>query len=345
MEASAAADVEVVGVRKAYGTVEAVAGVDLEVGAGTFFTLLGPSGSGKTTTLRLIAGFERPDAGTIQLGGADITGLPPYSRDVNTVFQDYALFPHMTVAENVAYGLRVRKASAARERRKPRRRGARDGAARRVRRPQAGPALRRPAPARRACPRDRQPAAGAAARRAARRARPEAPPGDAARAEGAPARARDHVRLRHPRPGGGADDERPHRRLQPRADRADRHARRGLRAAGERVRRRVRRHVEHPRARRRAASACGRRRSLLARREADEQATVDDVVYVGAFTRYLVDARRGRADLGRAAERDSPGARAAARAVHARLARRGRIRAPGRTNEQEEDHDANACGR
>ena len=106
---SAAADVEVVGIRKAYGQVEAVAGVDFEVGAGTFFTLLGPSGSGKTTTLRVIAGFERPDAGTIRLGGADITGLPPYSRDVNTVFQDYALFPHMTVAENVGYGLRVRK--------------------------------------------------------------------------------------------------------------------------------------------------------------------------------------------------------------------------------------------
>ena len=103
------ADVEVAGLRKAYGTVEAVAGVDFEVAKGSFFTLLGPSGSGKTTTLRLIAGFERPDAGEIRLAGDEITGLPPYRRDVNTVFQDYALFPHMTVAENVAYGLRVRK--------------------------------------------------------------------------------------------------------------------------------------------------------------------------------------------------------------------------------------------
>jgi putative spermidine/putrescine transport system ATP-binding protein len=108
-ETSAPSDVEVVDLRKAYGTVEAVAGVDFEVPAGSFFTLLGPSGSGKTTTLRLIAGFERPDGGTIRLAGADISGLPPYARDVNTVFQDYALFPHMTVAENVGYGLRVRK--------------------------------------------------------------------------------------------------------------------------------------------------------------------------------------------------------------------------------------------
>ncbi len=105
---SATADVIVSGARKSYGDVLAVADVDFEVGAGTFFTLLGPSGSGKTTTLRLIAGFERPDAGTISLAGRDITGEPPYARDVNTVFQDYALFPHMTVAENVGYGLRVK---------------------------------------------------------------------------------------------------------------------------------------------------------------------------------------------------------------------------------------------
>ena len=101
-------DVRLVGVRKAYGDVVAVDGVDLEIASGEFFTLLGPSGSGKTTTLRLIAGFERPDEGRIELAGRDVTGQPPYGRDVNTVFQDYALFPHMTVAENVGYGLRVR---------------------------------------------------------------------------------------------------------------------------------------------------------------------------------------------------------------------------------------------
>jgi putative spermidine/putrescine transport system ATP-binding protein len=87
--------------------VVAVAGIDLEVQAGEFFTMLGPSGSGKTTTLRMIAGFEDPSGGTIELGGEDVSGVPPYDRAVNTVFQDYALFPHMTVGENVAYGLRI----------------------------------------------------------------------------------------------------------------------------------------------------------------------------------------------------------------------------------------------
>jgi putative spermidine/putrescine transport system ATP-binding protein len=102
------ADVSLDGIRKTYGDVVAVDGVDLTVADGEFFTLLGPSGSGKTTTLRVIAGFEQPDAGRVTLGGADITRQPPYARDVNTVFQDYALFPHMTVAENVAYGLKVK---------------------------------------------------------------------------------------------------------------------------------------------------------------------------------------------------------------------------------------------
>jgi putative spermidine/putrescine transport system ATP-binding protein len=94
---------------KSFGQVTAVAGVDLEIAEGEFFTMLGPSGSGKTTLLRLIAGFERPDSGRVELGGQDVTRQPPYSRDVNTVFQDYALFPHMTVLENVAYGLRVKR--------------------------------------------------------------------------------------------------------------------------------------------------------------------------------------------------------------------------------------------
>src|SRR5688572_5524363 len=111
-------DVRVVGLRKRYGDVTAVDGVDLEIGRGEFFTMLGPSGSGKTTTLRMIAGFEHPDEGTVELGGKDVSQLPPYARDVNTVFQDYALFPHMTVQENVEYGLRVKKVARGERRRR-----------------------------------------------------------------------------------------------------------------------------------------------------------------------------------------------------------------------------------
>jgi putative spermidine/putrescine transport system ATP-binding protein len=102
-------DVLLSDLRKSYGDVVAVGGVDLEIARGEFFTLLGPSGSGKTTTLRMIAGFEEPDQGKVELGGRDVTGIPPYDRQVNTVFQDYALFPHMTVGDNVEYGMRVQR--------------------------------------------------------------------------------------------------------------------------------------------------------------------------------------------------------------------------------------------
>ena len=100
------------GIRKHYGDVEAVAGIDLDVADGEFFSMLGPSGSGKTTTLRMIAGFELPSAGRILLKGEDVSNKAPFERDVNTVFQDYALFPHMSVGENVAYGLVIRKVPA-----------------------------------------------------------------------------------------------------------------------------------------------------------------------------------------------------------------------------------------
>ena len=96
------------GLTKTFGAVNAVDGVDLDIAPGEFFSMLGPSGSGKTTVLRLIAGFEMPSAGTIELFGHDVTSKAPFDRDVNTVFQDYALFPHMSVLDNVAYGLRVR---------------------------------------------------------------------------------------------------------------------------------------------------------------------------------------------------------------------------------------------
>src|SRR5881227_162216 len=107
--AASTPDIRLAGVRKLFGEVVAVDGVDLDISRGEFFTLLGPSGSGKTTCLRMIAGFERPDEGRIELGGEDVSRLPPAERDVNTVFKDYALFPHMTVGQNVAYGLKVKR--------------------------------------------------------------------------------------------------------------------------------------------------------------------------------------------------------------------------------------------
>jgi len=105
-------------VSRIYGDVRAVDRVSLTIAAGEFFAMLGPSGSGKTTCLRLVAGFEAPDAGTVLLDGRDVTASPPYERDVNTVFQDYALFPHMSVLENVSYGPRVRRAARAEQRRR-----------------------------------------------------------------------------------------------------------------------------------------------------------------------------------------------------------------------------------
>ncbi len=96
-------------VSRHFGDVKAVDDISLDIADGEFFTLLGPSGSGKTTSLRMIAGFERPSSGQIYLHRRDVSNLPPYERDVNTVFQDYALFPHMTVADNVGYGLMIKK--------------------------------------------------------------------------------------------------------------------------------------------------------------------------------------------------------------------------------------------
>jgi spermidine/putrescine transport system ATP-binding protein len=102
-------DIRLEGLTKAFGEHVAVAGIDVDMPAGEFFTLLGPSGCGKTTTLRMIAGFERPTSGRIVLDDVDVAGVPPHKRNVNTVFQSYALFPHLDVAGNVAFGLKYKR--------------------------------------------------------------------------------------------------------------------------------------------------------------------------------------------------------------------------------------------
>src|ERR1700675_595489 len=109
----AGGEVRLVDLVKRFADVTAVAGINLDMPEGEFFSLLGPSGCGKTTTLRLIAGFERPDEGQILLDGVDMAQTPPHKRNVNTVFQNYALFPHLTVADNVAFGLRYKDVSKA----------------------------------------------------------------------------------------------------------------------------------------------------------------------------------------------------------------------------------------
>ena len=243
--------VRLTGIRRTYGEVVAIEGLDLEIAEGEFFTLLGPSGSGKTTTLRVIAGFERPDTGRVELAGVDVT------RRRTVAARPQHRLPGLRPVP-AHDGARERRVRAAREGRRPPRaaqpgeRGARARASPPGRRAPAGAALGRPAPARRARARDREPPDRAAARRAARRARPEAAPGDAGVPQGPAAGSRHHVRLRHARPGRGADDERPPGGLQRGAHRADREPRGGVRASGDRVRCRLRRNLERARARRTA---------------------------------------------------------------------------------------------
>ena len=195
--------------------------LDLEVRRGEFLSLLGPSGCGKTTTLRLIAGFERPDEGTVLIGGADVGSLPPYKRDVNTVFQSYALFPHLSVLDNVAYGLKQISVG----------KGARQAKARELlglvrleqvesRKPKqlSGGQQQRVALARALAKGPR----GPAPRRAARSARPQAAQGDAGLPEALALGARADLRLRDARPGRGAGHVRPRRGHEQGAHRAAR---------------------------------------------------------------------------------------------------------------------------
>ena len=212
-------------VRKEFGSFVAVEEADFSIGRGEFFSMLGPSGCGKTTLLKIIAGFELPTSGRVLLDGRRRVRRP--AAQAQRQHRVPAVRPVPAHVDRRQRGLRpagqegARQGGAAAGARHARRRQAG-----RVRRPPLDPALGRPAAARRPRPGPRQHAGRPAARRTARRARPQAPRGDAARAQADPARGRDHVHLRHPRPGRGADDERPHRRHEPRPGRADRHARR-----------------------------------------------------------------------------------------------------------------------
>ena len=203
----------------------------------------GPPGSGKTTILRLTAGFETPDAGRIVVEGEDVTALPPERRRFGMVFQHYALFPHMTVGENVAFGLdsgRASRAAAVRARRG----GPRPDGPRGLREAPRDGDLRRPAAARGARPRPRALAAGPAPRRAALEPRPGAAREDAPGAQARDPADRHHDALRDARAGGGLRARRPRRRPERGPPRADRHAGGALRAAGDPFRRDVHRPLE-----------------------------------------------------------------------------------------------------
>ena len=204
-QAAAAPAIELIDVTKRYGDAVALDGISLQIEAGEFFCLLGPSGCGKTTTLNLIGGFIPLTSGELRIEGQRVNDLPPHRRNVNTVFQNYALFPHMSVADNVAFGLRMERPGR-RGGRSARRRVPRPGRPGRLSGPVPGPALRRTGPARRTGPCARQAAGRAAARRAARGARPQAPQADAGRALAHPPPGRHDLRVRDARPGGGAVD-------------------------------------------------------------------------------------------------------------------------------------------
>ena len=244
------------------GQVRAVDGISFALDAGTLNVLLGPSGCGKSTTLRLIAGLEQADGGRIRIDGRDVTDLPPAQRNIAMVFQSYALFPHLSVAENIVFGLQVRKVARGRDRARASQRVADLLGLSHAARPQAGAALRRPAAARRARPRDHRRGAGLPDGRAAVEPRRAAARRRCAREIRALQRdARHHDGLRDARPGRGDVDGRPRDPAQRRPHRAERDAGRALRDAGQHLRRALHRHAaDEPAAARARARRRGHRR-------------------------------------------------------------------------------------
>ena len=218
----------------------AVHKLSLDVADGEFLVLVGPSGCGKSTALRMIAGLESITSGELRIGGKVVNDLEPKDRDIAMVFQSYALYPHLTVRDNIAFALKLTQDAQGRDQR-ARREGGEDPRAHREPRSRAGPAVGWPAPARGDGPRDRAPAAGVLDGRAAVEPRRQAARPDAGRGLQAPALAQRHHRLRDPRPDRGDDDGRSRRGAVPRRPAAGRHAAGPLRPPGQPVRRGVHR--------------------------------------------------------------------------------------------------------
>ena len=229
---------------KTFGSYNAVSGISLDIRDGEFLILVGPSGCGKTTTLNMISGLVSPTSGEITIGSTVVNDLEPGERGLGMVFQDLALFPHMTVFENIAFGLRVKKVADS-EIRERVRRGGRRAAYRAAARQASARMLGRREPARCARPHHRDQPVRFPDGRAAVEPRCQAQSRHAHRAQGAAQASQRHLRLRHPRPGRGHDDGRPHRRDEQGPHRAGRHAARNLQPAGDAVRGGLLRHADH----------------------------------------------------------------------------------------------------
>ena len=261
-------DVRLSGISKTYGSFTAVQPLDLTVPQGSFFALLGASGCGKTTTLRMIAGLEEPTSGTVHLGDQEVTRLPPYKRPVNTVFQSYALFPHLDIFENVAFGLRRRGIKSVKKQVEDMLELVQLGEQARKKPHQLSGGQQQRVAVARALINHPQ---GAPPRRAARRPRPQAAPPDAAGAQAHPDRGRHHLRARHARPGGGHDHGRHGRRDERGPRRTARLADRPLREPAHHLRRQLPRHLQPHRGRgrlqerRRDRAQGGRRQARPAR--------------------------------------------------------------------------------